>query len=230
MKRNHVGRIFTEKHFSLPKLHGLLRITGTDSGEDTSYVAGLSSKHGWAQNLEGILSFIPHTDPAGLTERGRQCDSTVSHMGTILCAVMCHSILLPNSSQGSAQTLQKSTAQRIPVRARAAPLEGATPENKSKVHFLKYHTSCDDRVVVGGSVVRSKADDVEEYMIKRPEPEFQDLNEKAQALKQILVDKQRDCVTSTDAKSKAAWFPYFYSKLVKERSLLVQTAFMGGSI
>lgn len=30
------------------------------------------------------------------------------------------------------------------------------------------------------------ADDVEEYMIKRPEPEFQDLNEKAQALKQIL--------------------------------------------
>ncbi|KAI4571978.1 hypothetical protein MJG53_014084 [Ovis ammon polii x Ovis aries] len=147
MKRNHVGRIFTEKHFSLPKLHGLLRITGTDSGEDTSYVAGLSSKHGWAQNLEEILSFIPHTDPAGLTERGRQC-----------------------------------------------------------------------------------ADDVEEYMIKQPEPEFQDLNEKAQALKQILVDKQRDCVTSTDAKSKAAWFPYFYSKLVKERSLLVQTAFMGGSI
>lgn len=43
------------------------------------------------------------------------------------------------------------------------------------------------------------------------------------------VDKQRDCVTSTDAKSKAAWFPYFYSKLVKERSSLVQTAFMGGS-
>uniref|UniRef100_A0A452EIX6 Programmed cell death 10 n=1 Tax=Capra hircus TaxID=9925 RepID=A0A452EIX6_CAPHI len=31
-----------------------------------------------------------------------------------------------------------------------------------------------------------KTDDVEEYMIKRPEPEFQDLNEKAQALKQIL--------------------------------------------
>ena len=30
------------------------------------------------------------------------------------------------------------------------------------------------------------ADDVEEYMIKRPEPELQDLNEKAQALKQIL--------------------------------------------
>ena len=30
------------------------------------------------------------------------------------------------------------------------------------------------------------ADDVEQYMIKRPEPEFQNLNEKAQALKQIL--------------------------------------------
>ena len=30
------------------------------------------------------------------------------------------------------------------------------------------------------------ADDVEEYMIKRPEPELQDLHEKAQALKQIL--------------------------------------------
>ena len=30
------------------------------------------------------------------------------------------------------------------------------------------------------------ADDVEEYMIEQPEPEFQDLNKKAQALKQIL--------------------------------------------
>ena len=30
------------------------------------------------------------------------------------------------------------------------------------------------------------ADDVEQYMIKRPEPEFQNLNEKAHALKQIL--------------------------------------------
>ena len=30
------------------------------------------------------------------------------------------------------------------------------------------------------------AGDVEEYMIERSKPEFQDLNEKAQALKQIL--------------------------------------------
>uniref|UniRef100_A0A8B9L6R2 Programmed cell death 10b n=3 Tax=Astyanax mexicanus TaxID=7994 RepID=A0A8B9L6R2_ASTMX len=36
------------------------------------------------------------------------------------------------------------------------------------------------------SLLRMAADDVEEYMIKRPEQEFQDLNEKARALKQIL--------------------------------------------
>jgi hypothetical protein len=45
-----------------------------------------------------------------------------------------------------------------------------------------------------------------------------------------VVGKQGDCVTSTDANSKATRFPDFYSKLVKERSLLVQTALMGGSI
>ncbi|KAG5847776.1 hypothetical protein ANANG_G00129800 [Anguilla anguilla] len=36
------------------------------------------------------------------------------------------------------------------------------------------------------SLLRMAADDVEEYMIDRPEQEFQDLNEKARALKQIL--------------------------------------------
>ncbi|XP_075400846.1 programmed cell death protein 10-like [Tenrec ecaudatus] len=36
------------------------------------------------------------------------------------------------------------------------------------------------------SLLRLAADDVEEYMIELPEPEFQDLNEKARALKQIL--------------------------------------------
>uniref|UniRef100_A0A3B3QUK1 Programmed cell death 10a n=1 Tax=Paramormyrops kingsleyae TaxID=1676925 RepID=A0A3B3QUK1_9TELE len=36
------------------------------------------------------------------------------------------------------------------------------------------------------SLLRMAADDVEEYMIDRPEQEFQDLNEKARALKHIL--------------------------------------------
>ncbi|KTF84580.1 hypothetical protein cypCar_00028837, partial [Cyprinus carpio] len=36
------------------------------------------------------------------------------------------------------------------------------------------------------SLLRMAADDVEEYMIDRPEREFQDLNERARALKQIL--------------------------------------------
>uniref|UniRef100_A0A9J8DAN6 Programmed cell death 10b n=1 Tax=Cyprinus carpio carpio TaxID=630221 RepID=A0A9J8DAN6_CYPCA len=36
------------------------------------------------------------------------------------------------------------------------------------------------------SLLRMAADDVEEYMIERPEQEFQDLNEKARALKHIL--------------------------------------------
>ncbi|KAL7879323.1 hypothetical protein SRHO_G00015770 [Serrasalmus rhombeus] len=36
------------------------------------------------------------------------------------------------------------------------------------------------------SLLRMAADDVEEYLIERPEQEFQDLNEKARALKQIL--------------------------------------------
>uniref|UniRef100_A0A8B9KMM0 Programmed cell death 10a n=1 Tax=Astyanax mexicanus TaxID=7994 RepID=A0A8B9KMM0_ASTMX len=36
------------------------------------------------------------------------------------------------------------------------------------------------------SLLRMAADDVKEYMIERPEREFQDLNERARALKQIL--------------------------------------------
>uniref|UniRef100_A0A671SRV1 Programmed cell death protein 10-B n=1 Tax=Sinocyclocheilus anshuiensis TaxID=1608454 RepID=A0A671SRV1_9TELE len=36
------------------------------------------------------------------------------------------------------------------------------------------------------SLLRMAADDVEEYLIERPEQEFQDLNEKARALKHIL--------------------------------------------
>ncbi|MEQ2196507.1 Programmed cell death protein 10-A, partial [Xenoophorus captivus] len=36
------------------------------------------------------------------------------------------------------------------------------------------------------SLLRMAADDVEEFMISRPGQEFQDLNEKARALKQIL--------------------------------------------
>ncbi|KAB0373158.1 hypothetical protein FD755_014817 [Muntiacus reevesi] len=36
------------------------------------------------------------------------------------------------------------------------------------------------------SLLQMAADDVEEYMIEQPEPEFQDLNKKAQTLKQIL--------------------------------------------
>uniref|UniRef100_A0A8C3A418 Programmed cell death 10b n=1 Tax=Cyclopterus lumpus TaxID=8103 RepID=A0A8C3A418_CYCLU len=36
------------------------------------------------------------------------------------------------------------------------------------------------------SLLRMAADDVEEFMIDRPEQEFQDLNEKARALKHIL--------------------------------------------
>ncbi|KAG3282851.1 PDCD10-like [Ictidomys tridecemlineatus] len=36
------------------------------------------------------------------------------------------------------------------------------------------------------SFLRMAADDIEEYMTELPEPEFQDLNEKAKALKQIL--------------------------------------------
>ena len=38
------------------------------------------------------------------------------------------------------------------------------------------------------SLLQMAADDVEEYMIEQPEPEFQDLNKKAQALKQILSE------------------------------------------
>ncbi|KAB0349259.1 hypothetical protein FD754_014116 [Muntiacus muntjak] len=36
------------------------------------------------------------------------------------------------------------------------------------------------------SLLQMAADDVEEYMTEQPEPEFQDLNKKAQALRQIL--------------------------------------------
>ncbi|MXQ86323.1 hypothetical protein E5288_WYG003115 [Bos mutus] len=42
------------------------------------------------------------------------------------------------------------------------------------------------RVNFTESLLQMTVDDVEEYMIKQPESEFQDLNEKAHALKQIL--------------------------------------------